>query len=89
MEKEIYYTRVLPLVRYIVKKDKNGKEYTDVIDNLSREERLSLSEEKANEEIFSYKKDLQQPIIQNLTNIIKDSIVAQNASCISDAKIEK
>ena len=47
MEKEIYYTRVLPLVRYIVKKDKNGKEYTDVIDNLSREERLSLSEEKA------------------------------------------
>ena len=46
MEKEIYYTRVLPLVRYIVKKDKNGKEYTDVIDNLSREERLSLSEEK-------------------------------------------
>ena len=46
-------------------------------------------EEKANEEIFSYKKDLQQPIIQNLTNIIKDSIVAQNGSCISDAKIEK
>ena len=50
---------------------------------------LSLSEEKANEEIFSYKKDLQQPIIQNLTNIIKDSIVAQNGSCISDATIEK
>ena len=47
MEKEIYYTRVLPLVKYIVKKDKNGKEYTDVIDNLSREERLALSEEKA------------------------------------------
>ena len=47
MEKEIYYTRVLPLVRYVTKKDKNGKEYTDAIDNLSREERLALSEEKA------------------------------------------
>lgn len=47
MEKEIYYTRVLPLVKYVVVKDKKGREYTDVLDNLSSEERLSLSEKKA------------------------------------------
>jgi hypothetical protein len=48
---------------------------------------LSLSEEKASEEISLYKKDLQQPIIQ--TTNITDSIVAQNGSTINRAKIEK
>lgn len=50
---------------------------------------LSLSEEKASEEISLYKKDLQQPIIQNSTTIIKESIVAQGGSCISNAEIKQ
>lgn len=77
MEKEIYYTRVLPLVRYITKKDKNGKEYTDAIDNLSREERLALSKEKARM-LWDNGKDLyaaEQPLSYNEGCSIKFSIV--------------
>lgn len=48
---------------------------------------LSLSEEKASEEISLYKKDLQKPIM--LTTNIVDSIIAQNGSTITEAKIEK
>lgn len=37
---KIYNTRVLPLVRY-VQKEKNGKKYTDAIENLTKEELAS------------------------------------------------
>lgn len=46
MEKEIYNTRVLPLIKY-VESEQNGKRRVDVIDNLSKEELLSLPSEKA------------------------------------------
>lgn len=46
MEKEIYYTRILPLVRY-EEINKNGIISTVAVDNLSKKELLSLSEEKA------------------------------------------
>lgn len=45
-ENKIYYTRVLPLVKY-VKTIKNGKEYTECLDNLSSSEIKSLPSTKA------------------------------------------
>ena len=46
MEKEIYNTRVLPLIKY-VESEQNGKRRVAAIDNLSKEELLSLPSEKA------------------------------------------
>lgn len=46
MEEEIYYTRVLPLVRYI-EIEKNGRKQTYAIDNLSKSELISLPIDKA------------------------------------------
>ena len=46
MENKIYNTRVLPLIKY-VESEQNGKKYVDAVDNLSKEELLSLPSEKA------------------------------------------
>ena len=46
MEEEIYYTRVLPLVRYI-EIEKNGIKQTYAIYNLSKSELISLPIDKA------------------------------------------
>ena len=46
MENKIYNTRVLPLIKY-VESEQNGKKYVDAVDNLSKEELLSLPLEKA------------------------------------------
>ena len=46
MEKEIYNTRVLPLIKY-VESEQNGKRRVAATDNLSKEELLSLPSEKA------------------------------------------
>lgn len=77
MEKEIYYTRVLPLIRYDVQKDKNGNEHTVAVDNLLREEIVSLSEDKARM-LWNNGTDLyvaEQPIIYHEGMSIKFSIV--------------
>lgn len=46
MEKEIYYTRLLPLIRYEEYSYK-GKEQTLALDNLTKDEFRSLPEDKA------------------------------------------
>lgn len=46
MENKIYNTRVLPLIKY-VESEQSGKKHVDVVDNLSKEELLSLPSEKA------------------------------------------
>lgn len=46
MEKEIYYTRLLPLIRY-EEYSYNGKEQTLALDNLTKDELRSLPDEKA------------------------------------------
>lgn len=77
MEKEIYYTRVLPLVRYEIKEGKNGKKYTTAVDNLSSKEVLSLPEEKARM-LWNNGNDLyvaEQPIVYHEGMSIKFSIV--------------
>lgn len=77
MEKDIYYTRVLPLIRYDVQKDKNGNEHTVAVDNLLREEIASLSEDKARM-LWNNGTDLyvaEQPIIYHEGMSIKFSIV--------------
>lgn len=77
MEKDIYYTRVLPLVRYEKKKTRNGKEHTVVVDNLSREEVLSLPNEKARM-LWDNENDLyvaEQPITYHEGMSIKFSVV--------------
>ena len=77
MEKDIYYTRVLPLVRYEKKKTSNGKEHTVVVDNLSREEVLSLPNEKARM-LWDNENDLyvaEQPITYHEGMSIKFSVV--------------
>ena len=42
MEKQVYDTRVIPFVRY-EKRIKNGKPYTKVTDNFTKEERDNMS----------------------------------------------
>lgn len=46
MENKIYNTRVLPLIKY-VESEQSGKKHVDAVDNLSKEELLSLPSEKA------------------------------------------
>ena len=77
MEKEIYYTRVLPLVRYETINEKNGKKHTVAVDNLSSKEVLALPEEKARM-LWNNGNDLyvaEQPIIYHEGMSIKFSIV--------------
>ena len=77
MEKEIYYTRVLPLVRYETINGKNGKKHTVAVDNLSSKEVLALPEEKARM-LWNNGNDLyvaEQPIIYHEGMSIKFSIV--------------
>ena len=77
MEKEIYYTRVLPLVRYETINGKNGKKHTVDVDNLSSKEVLALPEEKARM-LWNNGNDLyvaEQPIIYHEGMSIKFSIV--------------
>ena len=77
MEKEIYYTRVLPLVRYETINGKNGKKHTVAVDNLSSKEVLALPEEKARM-LWNNGNDLyvaEQPIIYHEGMRIKFSIV--------------
>lgn len=68
MEKEIYYTRILPLVRY----EDNG-----VVDNLTKEELLSLSKDKARM-LWNFGDNLyvaEQPLALKTGMSIKFSIV--------------
>ena len=77
MEKEIYYTRVLPLVKYETIKGKNGKKYTTAVDNLSSKEVLQLPDEKARM-LWNNGNDLyvaEQPIVYHEGMSIKFSIV--------------
>ena len=77
MEKNIYYTRVLPLVRCEKKKTRDGREHTVVVDNLSREEVLSLPNEKARM-LWDNENDLyvaEQPITYHEGMSIKFSVV--------------
>jgi hypothetical protein len=61
-----------------------------VLDREEAIELLALTEKNVVERKAIYEKDLQQPpIINNVTNIIKDSVVAQNESSISDVKIKR
>lgn len=77
MEKEIYYTRVLPLVRYETINGKNGKKHTVAVDNLSSKEVLALPEEKARM-LWNNGNDLyvaEQPLSYHEGMSIKFSIV--------------
>ena len=73
---KIYNTRVLPLIKY-VESEQNGKRRVDAIDNLSKEELLSLPSEKARM-LWSSGKDIyvaERPLSYKEGMSIKFSIV--------------
>lgn len=89
MEKEIYYTRVLPLIRY-EEYVYNGKKQILTLDNLTREELLSLSDEKARM-LWSFGEELyvaEQPLALKTGKSMKFSIVYLYDELTEEEKIK-
>lgn len=89
MEKEIYNTRVLPLIRY-EEYEYKGRKQTLALDNLTRDELLSLPEEKARM-LWNFGEELyvaEQPLSLKTGKSMKFSIVYLYDELTEEEKIK-